>query len=502
MTPSTGKRKSHFKNIIPADPNLKPFGQWSSANKGFYADFRKWLKLGGYGFSALNTYGVAARMALGYLDKSYWAIDPIVDLDKVREYIDDHFESAGTRSSYKKGLLKLGEYLSLRLMKPKPEKPVNWPHYTGTLPDWLAEYVQDYVAHCKRSWPPDRVYRNTITLLSPLTRPLRWMAEHRHLESIPDITPDRWYDYLETRLVEGISPITVNSELRRVQSFLEYLESANLPVCRRMLLVDALEEGYRLPKDAPIEQLRAIQSEIQAQAASFHSSKRRMGVLDMAWFLLMLHGGLRTGEIRRLKIQDIDWEGRKIRIEQSKGLKDRCIFLSQAAFNALQAYIAVRGKAAELPEEVFLYRHRPLGGRYCAVRLNTYGKRCGYRITPHQLRHSCSTLLLNAGAPILAVQMILGHKHIDTTLGYARLYDGTLAADYYRAMAQVESYLTLEGTEPVEAPNLGELLVLIDSLRLGNSGQAQADVLQSLRAGILKLAKQEPVNIVDVKVPV
>ncbi len=51
-------------------------------------------------------------------------------------------------------------------------------------------------------------------------------------------------------------------------------------------------------------------------------------------------------------------------------------------------------------------------------------------VTPHQLRHTCATLLINAGAPILTVQAILGHKHIDTTLGYTRLYDATVAADY------------------------------------------------------------------------
>ena len=41
----------------------------------------------------------------------------------------------------------------------------------------------------------------------------------------------------------------------------------------------------------------------------------------------------------------------------------------------------------------------------------------------------------------MAVQTILGHQHIDTTMGYAKLYDGTIAADYYRAMEQVERYL-------------------------------------------------------------
>jgi site-specific recombinase XerD len=48
----------------------------------------------------------------------------------------------------------------------------------------------------------------------------------------------------------------------------------------------------------------------------------------------------------------------------------------------------------------------------------------------HQLRHTAATLLLNAGAPIVAVQAILGHKKIGTTLIYARLYDDTVATDY------------------------------------------------------------------------
>ncbi len=74
---------------------------------------------------------------------------------------------------------------------------------------------------------------------------------------------------------------------------------------------------------------------------------------------------------------------------------------------------------------------------YCYKRLRTHGKRCGVTVRPHQLRHSCAKLLINAGAPVLTVQNILGHKWVDTTLGYARLYDGTIAAGYYGAMSIV-----------------------------------------------------------------
>ncbi len=51
--------------------------------------------------------------------------------------------------------------------------------------------------------------------------------------------------------------------------------------------------------------------------------------------------------------------------------------------------------------------------------------------------------LLNSSAPVLTVQILLGHKWVDTTLGYARLYDGTVAADYYQAMSGMEKRLAL-----------------------------------------------------------
>jgi hypothetical protein len=113
------------------------------------------------------------------------------------------------------------------------------------------------------------------------------------------------------------------------------------------------------------------------------------------------------------------------------------------------------------------------------------------RVTPHQLRHSCATLLLNAGAPILTVQAILGHKHIDTTLGYARLYDGTVAADYYRAMAHIEHRLALDAEATAPVPDSRQLLALVDALQAGTLNEAQRETVQTLRAGILALAEQE-----------
>ena len=61
------------------------------------------------------------------------------------------------------------------------------------------------------------------------------------------------------------------------------------------------------------------------------------------------------------------------------------------------------------------------------------------RATSHQLRVSLATLLLKAGASVLTVQALMGHKHVDTTMRYARVYDSTVAADYVRVISDFKS---------------------------------------------------------------
>jgi Phage integrase family len=113
------------------------------------------------------------------------------------------------------------------------------------------------------------------------------------------------------------------------------------------------------------------------------------------------------------------------------------------------------------------------------------------KVTPHQFRHCCATLLLNAGAPVLTVQTLLGHKWVDTTLGYARLYDGTVAADYYGAMVEVERKLALPEDRLSPPQSIGELIAMVDSLRQGTLNASQTVLLQRLRNGLMSFAEQE-----------
>jgi|WetSurMetagenome_2_1015567.scaffolds.fasta_scaffold15561_2 site-specific recombinase XerD len=495
MTLSTGQRRHHFKNIRPRDPALTRFGDWPVPNRTFHKAYYHWLKEGGYGPTSLTTYSVVARLALGYLNKLYWTIDPEQDLEKVAQYLNKHYSSASTRRVYQVGLKKLAEYLLLRQNKVSRERPVNWGHYLEGLPEWLGEPVREFVAHKLKGCRMAERHRRTIDVLSPLTQILRWMAAQKELKTANDLTPQLWFDYLDARMQAGLRPVTINNHLFRLRAFLHFLDDVGAPVCARMLLVPPIQSGPRLPKDAPVAHLRCLLQQIDRERQAHHATKRYLGVLDNAWVHLMLYSGLRTCEIRHLRLTDIQWDERRVRIEQSKGLKDRLVFLNSATISTLRDWLSVRGKAEYLSDHVFVYHQKPLTRRYCQVRLQTYADRTGLTITPHQLRHSCATLLLNAGAPVVSVQMLLGHEKVDTTLGYARLYDGTVAADYYRAMEQVETLFKLPEGQLVPISTPARLLALVDSLNQCSLDENQRAIVQALKQGIMNLTLKENLEI-------
>ncbi len=336
------ERDLHYTDRQHRDSAVKSIKKWSPANRGFYDHFRRWLREGGYSASALNIYGCAARLALGWLDKPYWEIEPRADLDRVREYIRTHYASESTRHGYLKGLAKLAEFLRERQHRPRPSNVIRWETYVGPLPAWLTDDIRAYIVHRRRAWLPEVQYRRTGDTLSHLTLFLRWIAPQTPLSGIADLTPALWEDYVDCRLANGLSPVTVNGELRELLAFLHYLNDLGRPVQRRMLKLAPLKEATRLPRDLPVGDLRRLRQQIVGQAEAEPSSQQREAVMDRAWFLLMLYCGLRTGEVRRLRLDDLDLADRRVRIEQSKGLKDHVVWIGDEAFDALRAYLDVR----------------------------------------------------------------------------------------------------------------------------------------------------------------
>jgi integrase len=203
----------------------------------------------------------------------------------------------------------------------------------------------------------------------------RWMLSHTSFSCLSDITPKLWFAYVEMRLKSGIKPTSFNTTLRTLQSFLKFVRDFKYLICERTLELRPLKTAESLPRGLSHSQLNSI--------------LERANPFDYVWIILMAHSGLRTCEIRKLRWQDIDLKHCTIRIEQSKGLRSRLVFLSEPALEALK-------KLPKTNTYAFSYNNQPLSNRYCQSRLRTLGKKCNVQVTPHQLRHTCATMLLNA----------------------------------------------------------------------------------------------------------
>ncbi|HZD17600.1 MAG TPA: tyrosine recombinase [Actinomycetota bacterium] len=161
--------------------------------------------------------------------------------------------------------------------------------------------------------------------------------------------------------------------------------------------------------------------------------ERAVALRDRAVLELMYGSGLRVSEVAGLTLDRVDVDRGRVLVF-GKGSKEREVPLSDPTVEALHAWIAL-GRPVLAPETatpvLFLNRRRgALGARDIRRLVGRYGRTTlsGRRITPHTLRHSFATHLLEGGADIRAVQELLGHASVATTqrythVGRARLFD-------------------------------------------------------------------------------
>jgi integrase/recombinase XerC/integrase/recombinase XerD len=164
---------------------------------------------------------------------------------------------------------------------------------------------------------------------------------------------------------------------------------------------------------------------------------------DRAMFELAYSSGLRAEEIVGLRVGDIDHDSEQVRVE-GKGRKTRLVPVGEPALRAVAAYLErARGtlssqsrEGAGGPDALFLSRTgRPLGTSDVRRRLRTWTSRigAGEGISPHALRHSFATHLLDGGADLRSIQEMLGHASVSSTQIYTRVESSRLISAYARS---------------------------------------------------------------------
>lgn len=284
---------------------------------------------------------------------------------------------------------------------------------TLELPLEAEEYLSWLVSEKGRAGNTIAAYRRDLLAY--------WSWLRRRGASLADVDAATIQDYVAALRVEGKAPSSVARALVAVRSLHKFLADEGDAVADPGRGVDAPRVPRGLPKALSEDEVSMLLDAV----VGFDPIARR----DRAILEVLYGAGLRISELVGLSLGDLDLDGGSLRAF-GKGSKERIVPLVGMAAGAMRDWLSPSGRGALEPdrwarrgdaEAVFLNAR---GGRLSRQGawgvVRRYGDRVGLgdRLTPHVLRHSCATHLLDHGADIRVVQELLGHASISTTQLY------------------------------------------------------------------------------------
>jgi site-specific recombinase XerD len=231
--------------------------------------------------------------------------------------------------------------------------------------------------------------------------------------------------YVDRLMRKRLAPKTVNCHLNCIRQFYHYLrEEEGIDITNPVRKSHTQKMSRPLPRHLRDEQVEDFFKVVK-------------GYRDKAMFMLMLRCGLRVEEVANLTMGVIDVKRRTILIEDGKGAKDRIVYMSNDALQALAAYLRVR--PASGTRKIFLAEKGPCTGQPISIRgiqrrMEYYARRAKVRVSCHHLRHTMATQMLNADADLSTIQDLLGHSNVKTTQRYCRVSNLKVQKDYFKAM--------------------------------------------------------------------
>lgn len=226
------------------------------------------------------------------------------------------------------------------------------------------------------------------------------------------------------------SKSSISRKLACLRSFFKYLARENILAQNPAAGIATPKKEKRLPLFLNPEEITAL---LEAPAKPCWEEKRDKAILEMLY-----SSGIRVSELVGLNHDDLDFFGGLVRV-RGKGKKERIVPVGQVALRCLREYLdqkAPKENAHAIKRPLFLSR---LGGRLTdrSIRrmILKYVKRTGLgkEVSPHTLRHSFATHMLDRGADLRSVQELLGHANLSTTQIYTHVTTQRLKEAYATA---------------------------------------------------------------------
>jgi len=260
----------------------------------------------------------------------------------------------------------------------------------------------------------------------------------RLMHALPAVTATEIRAFLAMMRNSDYSKATIARKLASLRSFYKYLARTGTVETSPVAAVRTPRQDKRLPKCLDLAQIEALLSAPDVATL--------LGSRDVAIIETIYSSGLRVSELVGLNIEDVNAYSETLLIRRGKGRKERMAPVGGRALAAIGAYQQMRigrfGPAGRGP--LFVNKSgRRISERSIRRKLDKYLQMAGIpiHISPHTLRHSFATHMLNAGADLRSVQELLGHASLSTTQIYTHLTTTRLKQVYDNAhpLAQPET---------------------------------------------------------------
>lgn len=250
-----------------------------------------------------------------------------------------------------------------------------------------------------------------------LTRFVDFLEQHQ-INSVSDNDTSLILKYLIAMRKAGLTARSRARHLVTIRGFYRFLVQEKVLRHDPARLVDLPKSGLKLPEVLSFEEIKLL--------LDAPDSKKPNGVRDGAMLELLYAAGLRVSELVNLKLRDINLEAGYVRV-YGKGSKERVVPIGLHAKRKIEYYLkSARGILLKNIASPYLFVARagkPMTRQGFWKLLKRYALQAGLKrkITPHSLRHSFASHLLEGGADLRAVQIMLGHVDIATTQIYTHV---------------------------------------------------------------------------------
>lgn len=303
-----------------------------------------------------------------------------------------------------------------------------------------AERFRDYLAN-ERNASPHTIEAYTADIAEFASR----VREDENFDDWAEIDRDQARSFVMMLHDNGDSKRSIQRKLSAMRSFFRFLLREELVKSNPFSRMPGIKSDRPLPEVmniSEVERLIAAVAKYWRDAVADERSRPEdaefASARDGAIVELIYSGGLRISEAMGADYGDVDW-GRSVLLVRGKGKKERLAPIGNPALEALRRYLPFRrdaGGGRDSASPLFLNRFgERLTPRSFQRNMKNYLLEAGLPpdLTPHKLRHSFATHLLDAGADLRSVQELLGHKNLSTTQIYTHVSAERMKVVYRKA---------------------------------------------------------------------